>query len=142
MHAAALHCTASSKLMQPPHRLPIGGRVVSLEHAAKSSQPAPPLLGATTDIDHYGGRRVSTELTPEFFPTFVREHDAVLVNYHAPWCPHCQVRLSLRAMRAARFELRAASCEMGGASCEMLRAAADLLFLAWSARWGAPPCFS
>jgi acyl-coenzyme A thioesterase 9 len=100
-NSAIYKCVRQSQLLRadrnvqaeacaPPHRLPIGGRVVALEHAAKSSQPAPPLLGATTDVDHYGGRRVSTELTPDFFPAFVREHDAVLVNFHAPWCPHCR----------------------------------------------------
>ncbi len=59
--------------------------MVALEHAAKTTQPAPPVLGTTTDVDHYGGRRISTELTPAFFDTFVREHDVALVNYHAPW---------------------------------------------------------
>jgi hypothetical protein len=74
----------------PRARIPTGGRVVALEHAAKSTQPAPPAVGSSTDVDHYGGRRIATELGPLFFDSFVHEHDVALVNFHAPWCPHCQ----------------------------------------------------
>ncbi len=59
--------------------------MVALEHAAKSTQPAPPAVGNSTDVDHYGGRRIATELGPLFFDTFVHEHDVALVNFHAPW---------------------------------------------------------
>ena len=96
------------------YKMPIGGRVVALEHAAKAVQPAPTPVGAGTDRDHYNNRRVATELTPFAFDTFVRQNDAVMVVYHAPWCPHCQtfapvwehaaelVLQKLAAMHAAR----------------------------------------
>ena len=60
--------------------------MVSLEHAAKTVHPAALLpVGLTTDMDHYGGRRIATELTPAYFDVFVREHDAVMIVFHAPW---------------------------------------------------------
>ena len=80
-------------------RLPIGGRVVALEHAAKAAPPAVPVaVGHTTDMNHYGQRRISTELTPDFFDTFIREHDAVLINFHAPWW--CAARMFASGLRA------------------------------------------
>ena len=72
------------------YKMPIGGRVVALEHAAKAVQPAPTPVGASTDRDHYNNRRVATEITPAWFDAFVSQNDAALVVYHAPWCPHCQ----------------------------------------------------
>jgi thiol-disulfide isomerase/thioredoxin len=79
------HDLASSAV----YKSPIGGRVVALEHAAKAVQPVPVVVGASTDKDHYGGRRIATELTPAWFDTFIGQNDVAMVVFHAPWCPHC-----------------------------------------------------
>lgn len=44
-------------------------------------------------LDHYGNTRHAVELSGDTFASFVKENKVVLVNFHAPWCPHCQ-RLS------------------------------------------------
>ena len=80
------HDLASSAV----YKSPIGGRVVALEHAAKAVQPVvPAVVGAGTDKDHYGGRRIATELTPAWFDAFIAQNDVAMVVFHAPWCPHC-----------------------------------------------------
>lgn len=72
------------------YKTPIGGRVVALEHAGKAAPPTPVPVGEGTDKDHYQNRRFAVELTPSWFDAFIRQNDVALVEYHAPWCPHCQ----------------------------------------------------
>jgi len=43
-----------------------------------------------TDKDHYGNARHAIELTPTSFSKMVDEFEVVLVDFHAPWCPHCR----------------------------------------------------
>lgn len=82
--------------------------MVALEHAAKTSQPAPPVLSDTTNVDHYGQKRLSEELTAANFQQFIAGHDAVLVNFHAPWwcvaasCVYSHRAHALTGMRRVR----------------------------------------
>lgn len=46
-----------------------------------------------TDKDHYGNKRYAIELTKETFQEVLNDHEVLLVDFHAPWCSHCQ-RLS------------------------------------------------
>ena len=48
-----------------------------------------------TDVDHYGNKKYSVELTDKNWAPIIKEHKVVLVNFHAPWCPHCQVARGL-----------------------------------------------
>lgn len=62
-----------------------------MEHASagRESQKAPE-YGETTDLDHYGNKRIAYEVTGATFERMVRAHQVLLVNFHAPWCSHCQ----------------------------------------------------
>lgn len=48
------------------------------------AQPAPRFA------DHYGNTRISMEVTAANFKELLESYDALLLNFHAPWCPHCQ----------------------------------------------------
>ena len=68
-----------------------------------------------TDVDHYGGQRIAYEITGATFDRMVKAHRVLLVNFHAPWCSHCQalapvfehaaelVRDDLKASKRARL---------------------------------------
>lgn len=71
------------------YKTPIGGKMVSIEHAAKTTQVAP-VYGNTTNVDHYGNTRYSMELNGDNWKAALDQFDALLVDFHAPWCPHCQ----------------------------------------------------
>ena len=43
------------------YKMPTGGQVVAVEHAAKTSFVAP-VYGNTTDLDHYGNHRFAIEV--------------------------------------------------------------------------------
>eukprot|EP00924_Labyrinthula_sp_SR-Ha-C_P004049 augustus_masked-scaffold_3-processed-gene-12.4-mRNA-1 protein AED:0.01 eAED:0.04 QI:0/-1/0/1/-1/1/1/0/501 len=47
----------------------------------------------STDLDHYGNKRYALELTHENFDKALHESEVLVVDFHAPWCGHCQ-RLS------------------------------------------------
>jgi len=72
---------------------PTGSRVVTVERAAKTAMMQRkvnvPVYDNTTDKDHYGNRKVSIELNQENFHDMIANHKAMLVDFHAPWCPHC-----------------------------------------------------
>ena len=40
--------------------------------------------------DVYGNRKASIELDATTFYPFLESHKFVMVDFHAPWCPHCQ----------------------------------------------------
>ena len=40
--------------------------------------------------DVYGNRKASIELDSTTFYSFLESHKFVMVDFHAPWCPHCQ----------------------------------------------------
>ena len=40
--------------------------------------------------DVYGNREAAIELTSTTFYPFLESHKFVMVDFHAPWCPHCQ----------------------------------------------------
>lgn len=126
----------------PARRVPTGGQLVAVEHAAKTSTEAP-VYGNSTNLgaprplccpssflcarcialsyrrvvlsrlhrlpvtdeafppppqprpallreDHYGNVRISMEVTADNFAKLLDTYDALLLNFHAPWCPHCQ----------------------------------------------------
>lgn len=62
-----------------------------VEHASagRESQKVPE-YGQTTDLDHYGNKRIAYEVSGKTFDRMVRAHQVLLVNFHAPWCSHCQ----------------------------------------------------
>lgn len=64
---------------------------LGVEHASagRESQKEPE-YGETTDLDHYGNKRIAYEVTGATFDRMVRAHQVLLVNFHAPWCSHCQ----------------------------------------------------
>mmetsp|Transcript_196 Transcript_196/g.608 ORF Transcript_196/g.608 Transcript_196/m.608 type:complete len:557 (+) Transcript_196:76-1746(+) len=43
-----------------------------------------------TDVDHYGNARIAYEITGATFERMVKAHRVLLINFHAPWCSHCQ----------------------------------------------------
>mmetsp|Transcript_22402 Transcript_22402/g.28644 ORF Transcript_22402/g.28644 Transcript_22402/m.28644 type:complete len:494 (+) Transcript_22402:161-1642(+) len=43
-----------------------------------------------TNKDHYGNKRHAIELTAETFRQGIDEYEVMLVDFHAPWCSHCQ----------------------------------------------------
>lgn len=43
-----------------------------------------------TDKDHYGNTRHAVELSAETFHTVIEDYEVLLVDFHAPWCSHCQ----------------------------------------------------
>uniref|UniRef100_A0A7S2RYN8 Thioredoxin domain-containing protein n=1 Tax=Mucochytrium quahogii TaxID=96639 RepID=A0A7S2RYN8_9STRA len=59
-------------------------------HGAGNSEENWEHLYEGTDKDHYGNRRYAIELTPERFETMKKEFEVLLVDFHAPWCSHCQ----------------------------------------------------
>ena len=66
-------------------------RYLGVEHASagRESQREPE-YGETTDLDHYGNRRIAYEVTGATFERMIRAHKVLLVAFHAPWCSHCQ----------------------------------------------------
>ena len=67
-------------------------RYLGVEHASASGGDAQrePEYSDTTDLDHYGNRRIAYEITGAAFERMVRAHRVLLVNFHAPWCDHCR----------------------------------------------------
>lgn len=47
-------------------------------------------FAAKKEEDHYGNRKAAIELTEKSFAKMIEAHKVVLVNFHAPWCPHCR----------------------------------------------------
>ncbi len=43
-----------------------------------------------TNKDHYGNAKHAIELTPDKFQQALDDFEVLLVNFHAPWCPHCR----------------------------------------------------
>ncbi|GBG29273.1 Protein disulfide-isomerase 5-4 [Hondaea fermentalgiana] len=66
-----------------------------------------------TDKDVYGVKRYAIELTPENFVKTVDEFEVLLVDFHAPWCPHCQ-RLAPIYEHAAHLVREQAPHEVDG----------------------------
>lgn len=67
-------------------------RYLGVEQASASGSDAQrePEYSDTTDLDHYGNRRIAYEVTGATFERMVRAHRVLLVNFHAPWCDHCR----------------------------------------------------
>ena len=67
---------------------------MGIEHAAPSVVASrQEQYGVSTDFDHYGRKQISYEIIGEdMFERMVSVHQAgaLLVNFHAPWCSHCQ----------------------------------------------------
>jgi len=49
-----------------------------------------PHLYEGTNKDHYGNQRHAIELTIDNFQQGIDEYEVLLVDFHAPWCSHCQ----------------------------------------------------
>lgn len=84
-------------------------RYLGVEHASagRESQREPE-YGDTTDLDHYGNRRIAYEVTGATFERMIRAHKVLLVEFHAPWCSHCQRLAPIyeHAAELVRSELR------------------------------------
>ena len=83
--------------------------VIDIENQ-KTLLQAEPEYGESTDIDHYGNARIAYEVTGATFERMVRAHQVLLVNFHAPWCAHCQKTAPIfeHAAELVRDDLRAA----------------------------------
>ena len=49
-----------------------------------------PRINTQVEKDVYGNREAAIELTTSTFYPFLDSHKFVMVDFHAPWCPHCQ----------------------------------------------------
>jgi len=99
-HALLLRFFSPSRAAHP---------VIDIENQ-KTLLQAEPEYGESTDIDHYGNARIAYEVTGATFERMVRAHQVLLVNFHAPWCAHCQKTAPIfeHAAELVRDDLRAA----------------------------------
>ena len=45
---------------------------------------------APASADHYGNHRFAIEVTNDNFRELLATYDLLMLDFHAPWCPHCQ----------------------------------------------------
>mmetsp|Transcript_21586 Transcript_21586/g.42396 ORF Transcript_21586/g.42396 Transcript_21586/m.42396 type:complete len:522 (+) Transcript_21586:77-1642(+) len=72
------------------HKFSLDGTQVGKVAAVDSTEQDWEHLYDGTDKDIYGVKRYAIELTPDNFAKTVDEFEVLLVDFHAPWCPHCQ----------------------------------------------------
>lgn len=85
-------------------RAPAAQQSESRQSQVYSSQLSQHIMARTESsripaADHYGNVRISMEVTQDNFLSLLEKYDVLLLNFHAPWCPHCQRRARER-MRA------------------------------------------
>lgn len=79
---------ANDRVYKKP--LDLGTIRAPIEHASMNIGDTAPIVYGDSDVDHYGNKKIALELTGKTFDQTVKQHEVMLVDFHAPWCSHCR----------------------------------------------------